>query len=644
MRRALAAAALGLALAPAGAAARACPALPAPPPADHAASPARVDAYLRAVAAASPLVTTGIAGASAEGRPLRYAVVTRMSAARLHAGLAALRAVRSGILTAARSAPAVVWLTASVHGNEPSGADADLRVLRALAAACHAATLRDTVVVVLPVQNPDGRAAGTRVSGAGFDLNRDWLAATQPETRARYRLLDRYPPLVYADQHEQGGTAFFAPPYSAPLNRELAPGALATEREILGPAIAGALSRRGIAHETGSFDLLYPGYGDSATTLLYGAAGMTLEAGDQVPFASRVAAHEAAAAAVVRAVAAHRATLVRRWPLAFAAPRTGTTTGWALGPGSEDTVAALLAQGVRVGRLAAPARVARLRPWTGGSDAAADLPAGTWIVSAHQPLARWLRTALAAGTGTAAPSDDVRAWSLGQFAAGGGGTVTSPLPRAPSATAPGSPSRPLAGRRIALLADPGARSTARAGLEQPSPGTAWAQWSLTQQLGASVDVLDGAALAAGGLAAHDTLVVADGSPARLDAAALAAVRSWVLTGGTLVAWRARGVAVARAAGLTEATLSAPGLEPSDSGTAVEVLGGGGSAAALVADDPVLTGGTPVARYAPGDVAATDDRAGAGRVVLLGFDPAFRAGTPGTTALLSRVLLAGAGAR
>ena len=224
MRRALAAAAVTLALAPAGAAARGCPAIPPPPPADHPASPARVDAYLRAVAAASPLVTTAVAGASAEGRPLRYAVVTRMTPAHLHAGLAALRAVRAGILTAARAAPAVVWLTASVHGNEPSGADADLRVLRALAADCHAATLRDTVVVVLPVQNPDGRAADTRVSGAGFDLNRDWLAATQPETRARYRLLARYPPLVYADQHEQGGTTFFAPAVLGPAERRAGAG------------------------------------------------------------------------------------------------------------------------------------------------------------------------------------------------------------------------------------------------------------------------------------------------------------------------------------------------------------------------------------------------------------------------------------
>ncbi|MDP9346735.1 MAG: hypothetical protein M3P44_13675, partial [Actinomycetota bacterium] len=66
--------------------------------------------------------------------------------------------------------------------------------------------------------------------------------------------------------------------------------------------------------------------------------------------------------------------------------------------------------------------------------------------------------------------------------------------------------------------------------------------------------------------------------------------------------------------------------------------------ALAGDDPVLAGATPVARYADGTIAATDDRAGAGRVLLLGFDPAYRAGTPGATALFSRLLLASGGAR
>jgi len=134
------------------------------------------------------------------------------------------------------------------------------------------------------------------------------------------------------------------------------------------------------------------------------------------------------------------------------------------------------------------------------------------------------------------------------------------------------------------------------------------------------------------------------SPAPLDASALAAVRGWVLAGGTLVAWRGRGLAVARAAGVTGATLAAPALGARLGGTALEITGAGAPAAAVVDDDAAVQGATAVARYADGSAAATDDRVGAGRVLLLGFDPAFRAGTPGATALLSRLLLASGGAR
>ena len=65
------------------------------------------------------------------------------------------------------------------------------------------------IVVVLADQNPDGREVHTRVNANGFDLNRDWLALTQPETEARLRALLAMPPLAYADQHEQGGDGFF---------------------------------------------------------------------------------------------------------------------------------------------------------------------------------------------------------------------------------------------------------------------------------------------------------------------------------------------------------------------------------------------------------------------------------------------------
>ena len=154
----------------------------------------------------------------------------------------------------------------------------------------------------------------TRVNANGFDLNRDWLALTQPETEARLRALLAMPPLAYADQHEQGGDLFFFPPYSAPLFHELPEAALAAERDVDRAGDARRLrSARAIPSSgDGTFDLLYPGYGDSATTLLFGAAGMTFESGVAAPYARRVGEQLAAAHAVLRSVARHRAALLRR--------------------------------------------------------------------------------------------------------------------------------------------------------------------------------------------------------------------------------------------------------------------------------------------------------------------------------------------
>ena len=286
-----------------------------------------------------------------------------------------------------------MWVAGSVHGNEPTGADADLRLLRELAQRCADPLLRRVIVVVLADQNPDGREAHTRVNANGFDLNRDWLAVTQPETEARLRALLAMPPLAYADQHEQGGDGFFFPPYTAPLFHELPDGALAAERDVLGPAMRSAFARDGYpSTSSASFDLLYPGYGDSATTLLFGAAGMTLEAGAARPYAQRVDEHLAAARAVVQAVGAsprRAAEGVGGVIRAGDAPgRAGVLQhrdhprvfGYALGAGAEPLVARMMGEGVAVRRLSAPAPVASLRPY--GSPAPGGRrrwpPAPTW--------------------------------------------------------------------------------------------------------------------------------------------------------------------------------------------------------------------------------------------------------------------------
>ena len=61
--------------------------------------------------------------------------------------------------------------------------------------------LRHAILIFNPIQNPDGRVAGTRVNGNGFDLNRDYLTQSQSETRASITLMKRWLPPEVLDLH-----------------------------------------------------------------------------------------------------------------------------------------------------------------------------------------------------------------------------------------------------------------------------------------------------------------------------------------------------------------------------------------------------------------------------------------------------------
>ena len=452
----------------------------------------QIDAYLAAVDAASARVTTGVAGTSAEGRPLRYAVVSdprTLAPARLRAVRARLAALRDATASPARAArmarddPAIVWVAGSVHGNEPSGGDADMALLRELAARTDCATrarLRRLVVVILPVQNPDGRAAGTRTSATGFDLNRDWFAATQPETRARLALLRRLPPVALVDQHEQGGAASFVPPNADPIHHEIPRRALHAIDATFAPALRAAFARRGWPVESGStFDLFYMGYGDAAPTTMAGAAAMTVEVGGGVGYARRTAEHLTAAEAVIATAARHKPELLRGWAatareareqgahgelqpngvwragdrLRFGVPRLAVYAyALAPGPGADALVGRLLRQGVRVERLRAPVRVARLDPFGPAPPAAAGLAAGTYVVSMAQPAKHWIEAVLGDDAYVPFPYFyDVSAWSQPLLMGLAGGALRAllpphaPLERLTAAPAPAVAPPPEAG-------------------------------------------------------------------------------------------------------------------------------------------------------------------------------------------------------
>jgi zinc carboxypeptidase len=91
-----------------------------------------------------------------------------------------------------------VWVQGGIHGNEYEGVDASMDQIERLATTPYGEDpvvdeiLDRAVIVFNPIQNPDGRVAGTRANGNGFDLNRDYLTQSQSETRASIGLMKEW--------------------------------------------------------------------------------------------------------------------------------------------------------------------------------------------------------------------------------------------------------------------------------------------------------------------------------------------------------------------------------------------------------------------------------------------------------------------
>jgi hypothetical protein len=96
-------------------------------------------------------------------------------------------------------------IIARQHGNEPSGTEAVLALLRHLATTegrPELELLRRVTLLTIPMANPDGASASSRRNSAGVDLNRDWVALSQPETQAIERLYLEWLPDTVMDLHE----------------------------------------------------------------------------------------------------------------------------------------------------------------------------------------------------------------------------------------------------------------------------------------------------------------------------------------------------------------------------------------------------------------------------------------------------------
>ena len=329
----------------------------------------------------------------------------------------------------------VVWLIHGVHGNEISSADAALleayHLLASQGDAGVDAVLRDALVLIDPMQNPDGRARFVSSNLAGraaapdaapysaehdepwpggrsnhylFDMNRDWFAQSQPETRGRIKIGLEYLPQITVDLHEQGGdnAYYFAPPAEA-INPHVTKSQIAAW-DLIGRANAARFDERGWAYYVREvYDAFYPGYGDSWPTF-QGSIGMTYEQasarglafarsdGDTLTYRDGVMHHFNAAITTAITAARNREKFMRDYleyrRSAVAEGEKGPIREYVIVPGQDASRADLLArnlatQGIEVRRAEEPIKLATR-----------TIPAGAYVVSNAQPTARMIRNLL----------------------------------------------------------------------------------------------------------------------------------------------------------------------------------------------------------------------------------------------------------
>ena len=97
-----------------------------------------------------------------------------------------------------------VLIVASQHGNEQSGKEAALRLIRDLAVGDLKPMLNQLNFLIIPQANPYGNFVNRRTNEQNLDLNRDHVKLESPETQTIHRVFRAWMPEVTLDLHEKG--------------------------------------------------------------------------------------------------------------------------------------------------------------------------------------------------------------------------------------------------------------------------------------------------------------------------------------------------------------------------------------------------------------------------------------------------------
>ncbi|CAN5419121.1 M14 family metallopeptidase [soil metagenome] len=175
---------------------------------------ADVVAFLDSLKRLDASLAFGSIGRTSEGREIPYVIASRPL---VHS---AAEARATGKL--------IVYVQGNIHAGEVEGKEALQALLRDLSFAAHANVLDSIVLVAVPIYNADGderflpqeRQRGSQngpemvgqrpntqgPNGQGYDLNRDYIKAEAPETRASLAMFNEWSPDVFVDLHTTDGS------------------------------------------------------------------------------------------------------------------------------------------------------------------------------------------------------------------------------------------------------------------------------------------------------------------------------------------------------------------------------------------------------------------------------------------------------
>jgi len=201
-----------------------------------------------------------------------------------------------------------LYVSSGIHGDEPAGPLALLRMLRK-------GTLpRDISLTMLPLLNPRRMAGNRRETPEGVDVNRDYRRLSSPEAAAHVHWLKERPRsfdlclFLHEDWEARG---YYLYELNPDREQSLAPEMLEAVRGAIGvddsPEIDGHRALNGLIRPQDTGHRLPENVYPEARYLLEGWTrhSYTMEAPSNMPLARRIAAHERAVLAAAEGIRAH---------------------------------------------------------------------------------------------------------------------------------------------------------------------------------------------------------------------------------------------------------------------------------------------------------------------------------------------------